>query len=54
MFIFISSFISINVTLFMYIILISAQKNKTDEERYLEDIIQMEYLRNYQIKHCKK
>ena len=29
-------------------------KTKSNEEKYLEDIIQMEYLKNYSLKHCKK
>ena len=29
-------------------------KTIDNEEKYLEDIIQMEYLKNYSLKHCKK
>lgn len=50
----ISIFISIILILFSYLLLIASQKTKTNEEKYLEDIIQMEYLKNYSLKHCKK
>ncbi len=50
----ISIIININLILFVWVLLVSSQKNKTDREKYLEDIIQMEYLKNYRIKHCKK
>ncbi len=41
----ISIFISIILILFSYLLLIASQKTKTNEEKYLEDIIQMEYLK---------
>ena len=50
----ISIIINITLILFLWILLVSSQKLKTDEEIYLEDILQMEYLKNYRIKHCKK
>lgn len=50
----ISIIISISLILFSFILIKSSQKTKTDEEKYLEDIIQMEYLKNYSLKHCKK
>ena len=50
----ISIIINITLILFLWILLVSSQKEKTDEEIYLEDILQMEYLKNYRIKHCKK
>lgn len=50
----VSIIISIISILFSYLLLKSSQKTKTDEEKYLEDIIQMEYLKNYRLKHCKK
>ncbi|MEI3395546.1 MAG: hypothetical protein V8R82_07655 [Clostridia bacterium] len=50
----ISIIINITLILFLWILLVSSQKVKTDEEIYLEDILQMEYLKNYRIKHCKK
>ena len=50
----ISIIISISLILFSFILIKSSQKNKTDEEKYLEDIIQMEYLKNYRLKQCKK
>lgn len=46
----ISIIISIILILFSYLLLKASQKTKTNEERYLEDIIQMEYLKNYLIK----
>ena len=50
----ISIIINITLILFLWILLVSSKKVKTDEEIYLEDILQMEYLKNYRIKHCKK
>ena len=50
----ISIIINITLILFLWVLLVSSQKTKTDEEIYLEDILQMEYLKNYRIKHCKK
>ena len=50
----ISIIISISLILFSFILIKLSQKNKTDEEKYLEDIIQMEYLKNYRLTHCKK
>ena len=50
----VSIIISIILILFSYLLLKSSQKTKTNEEKYLEDIIQMEYLKNYSFKHCKK
>ena len=50
----ISIIINITLILFLWILLVSSQKVKTDEEIYLEDILQMEYLKNYRLKHCKK
>lgn len=42
----ISIIISISLILFSFILIKSSQKTKTDEEKYLEDIIQMEYLKD--------
>jgi len=50
----VSIIISIISILFSYLLLKVSQKTKTNEEKYLEDIIQMEYLKNYSLKHCKK
>ena len=50
----ISIIINITLILFLWILLVSSQKVKTDEEIYLEDILLMEYLKNYRIKHFKK
>ena len=37
-----------------YLLIISENMNKTDEERFLEDEEQMEYLKNYERKGKKK
>ena len=50
----VSIIISIILILFSYLLLKASQKTKTNEEKYLEDIIQMEYLKNYSLKHYKK
>ena len=50
----VSIIISIISILFSYLLLIASQKTKTNEEKYLEDIMQMEYLKKYSLKHCKK
>ena len=50
----VSIIISIILILFSYLLLKASQKTKTNEEKYLEDIIQKEYLKNYSLKHCKK
>lgn len=35
------------ITIFMYLVIVGADKCKTDEERKFEDEEQMNYLRNY-------
>ena len=35
------------ITIFMYLVMVGADKCKTEEERRLEDEEQMNYLRNY-------
>ncbi len=35
------------ISLFMYLVIVGANKNKTDEERSYEDEEQMNYLKNY-------
>ena len=35
------------ISLFMYLVRVGANKNKTDEERSYEDEEQMNYLKNY-------
>ena len=35
------------ITIFMYLVIVGADKGKTEEERRLEDEEQMIYLRNY-------
>lgn len=35
------------ITIFMYLVIVGADKCKTEEERRLEDEEQMNYLRNY-------
>ena len=41
------------VAVFMYLVILGASKNKTAEERRLEDKEQMEYLRNYNCRRQK-
>ncbi len=35
------------ITVFMYLVIIGANKNKTDEEKFYEDQEQIEYLKKY-------
>ena len=35
------------ITVFMYLVIIGANKNKTDEEKFYEDQEQVEYLKKY-------
>ena len=35
------------ITVFMYLVIIGANKNKTDEEKFYEDQEQLEYLKKY-------
>lgn len=47
MFLFISSFILINFILFLWMLLIASSKSKSDEEQFMEDNLQMEYLKSF-------
>lgn len=47
MFLFISSIILINSSLFLWMLLIASNKFKSNEEKFIEDNLQMEYLRGY-------
>ena len=40
--------------IFLWIILISSKNLKSDEEKFQEDNIQMQYLKKYRTKHCIK
>lgn len=50
MFLFISSFILINLILFLWMLLIASSKFKSDEEKFIEDNLQMQYLKEFVIK----
>ena len=50
MFLIISSFITIILILFLWILLISCNKSKTDEEIFIEDNLQMQYLKEFSLK----
>ena len=50
MFLFISSFILIIVSLFLWMLLIASSKSKSDEEKFIEDNLQMQYLREFAMK----
>ena len=50
MFLFISSFILINFILFLWMLLIASSKFKSDEEKFIEDNLQMQYLKEFVIK----
>ena len=53
MFLFISIIFIITFSLFLWMLLISSKKSITNEEQYIEDNLQMEYLRNFLIrKNC--
>ena len=45
MFLFISSFILIVYILFLWMLLIASSKFKSDEEKFIEDNLQMQYLK---------
>ena len=47
MFLIISIFFIIMSFLFLWILLISAKISRTVEEQYIEDNLQMEFLKNY-------
>ena len=47
MLLFISSFILINFILFLWTLLIATNKLKSEEEKFIEDNLQMQYLREF-------
>ena len=53
MFLFISSFILIIFVLFLWMLLIASSKSKSDEEKFIEDNLQMQYLKEFLIKKKK-
>ena len=50
MFLFISNFILISFILFLWMLLIASSKFKSDEEKFIEDNLQMQYLREFAMK----
>ena len=50
MFLFISSFILVGFILFLWMLLIASSKFKSDEEKFIEDNLQMQYLKNFSLK----
>ena len=53
MFLFISSFILIIFILFLWVLVIASSKFKSNEERFIEDSLQMQYLKEYALKKKK-
>lgn len=47
MLLFISSFILINFILFLWTLLFATNKLKSEEEKFIEDNLQMQYLREF-------
>ena len=50
MFLFISNFILIVFSLFLWMLLIASSRFKSDEEKFIEDNLQMQYLREFTMK----
>lgn len=50
MFLFISSFILIIFVLFLWMLMIASSRFKSDDERFIEDNLQMQYLKEFAIK----
>lgn len=50
MFLFISSFILIIFSLFLWMLLIVSSKSISDEEKFIEDNLQMQYLKEFAMK----
>lgn len=50
MFLFISNFILIVFSLFLWMLLIASSRFKSDEEKFIEDNLQMQYLREFIMK----
>lgn len=53
MILFISSFIIIIFILFLWMLLIASSKSKSDEEKFIEDNLQMQYLKEFAMKRKK-
>ena len=53
MYIFISSLVSLNI-LFLWLLLISSKKSQSKEEKFVEDNLQMQYLKEYKNKKNRK
>ena len=53
MFLFVSIFILIIFILFLWMLLIASSKSKSDEEKFIEDNLQMRYLKEFQKKKKK-
>ena len=53
MFLFISIFFIIILILFLWMLLISSNKFKSDEEKFIEDNLQMQYLKEFSLKSYK-
>lgn len=51
--IFISSIFIILIFLFLWILLISTKNSRTSEEQYIEDNLQMQFLKNYKKRQVK-
>ena len=47
MILFISGFILITFILFLWMLLIASSKSKSNEEKYVEDNLQMQYLKEF-------
>ena len=52
MFLFISMLLLSNV-LFLWMLCIASEKSKTNQEKFIEDNLQMQYLREYSLKKTK-
>ena len=50
MFLFISTFILIIFVLFLWMLMIASSRFKSDDERFIEDNLQMQYLKEFAIK----
>ena len=50
MFLFISNFILICFILFLWMLLVATSKFKSDEEKFIEDNLQMQYLKEFVMK----
>ena len=50
MFLLISNFILISFILFLWMLLIASSKFKSDEEKFIEDNLQMKYLKEFELK----